>query len=455
VPLHSQLERKLRADIRAGRLLADTRLPASRTLSRELGVARGCVVEAYEQLVAEGFLTARGGSGTRVATIAQPPPPRRDPARATPVAVDLRPGMPSLAHFPRAAWLRATRRVFQRAPDAAFASYDARGAEALREALAGYLNRARGAATEPDSLIVCTGATQGVALLARTLRRGGATRVAVEDPGYPVHRAVIAHAGLEPVPVPVDDQGISATALREQATVDAVVVTPAHQYPTAVGMSPTRRAELVEWAQERETLIVEDDYDGEFRYDRQPLGALQGLAPERVAYLGSVSKVLAPGLRLGWLALPAPLLGPVAEEKALDDLGCEVIAQLVLADLISSAELDRQLRRMRRIYKRRRDVLVDELRSAIPDAAASGLAAGLQALVLLPPDLSERAVVAAAAARGLAVTGLGEYRVEPVRTRPALVIGYANVVEERLVRGVRTLAECVEVVRAQPAGAER
>lgn len=450
-PLHVQLERALREGIRAGRLLPETRLPASRTLADELGISRGRVVEAYAQLAAEGYVVARRGSCTRVAAVPTAPAGREDQPTQAEVEIDLRPGTPSLAHFPRSAWTRALRRVLQRAPDAALASYDARGAADLRIALARYLNRARGTVADPARMVVCSGAMQGITLLGRALRARGARRVAVEDPGYPLHRAALEQAGLEPVGVPVDEDGLDVSMLWK-LHVDAVLITPAHQFPTGVALSPRRRSALADWARERDTLVVEDDYDGEFRYDRQPVGTLQGLAPEQVAYLGSASKWLAPGLRLGWLVLPDSLVGPVAQEKALDDMGSEVFGQLALADLLEDTVLDRHLRRMRRVYQARRNALTRALHRALPGAEVRGIAAGLQALVVLPPDVDELRVIALARTLGIGLTGLSEYRLSAPQPRGALVVGYANVPEATIERAVPELARSVELARAQPRG---
>jgi GntR family transcriptional regulator/MocR family aminotransferase len=287
---------------------------------------------------------------------------------------------------------------------------------------------------------------QGVTLLARALQAHGAVRVGVEDPGYPLHRAALERAGLAPVAVPVDGEGIDVAALGESG-VDAVIVTPAHQFPVGVVLSPRRRAALIEWARASGGLVVEDDYDGEFRYDRQPVGTLQGLAPESVVYLGSASKLLAPGLRLGWMALPDEMVGAIAEEKAFDDMGCDVLAQLTVAELLADTSLDRHLRRMRRVYKARRNVLVSALSASVPDAEVRGIAAGLQALVMLPRGVDEANVIAAARARGVALTGVSEYC---AGTRPwpaALVVGYANAPEQTIVRAVHEIARSVDAAR--------
>jgi GntR family transcriptional regulator / MocR family aminotransferase len=425
-------------------------LPASRQLAAELGVSRGRVVEAYTQLAAEGYLYTQRGSGTRVATVATPLCDRRDSPLEPRIDVDLRPGTPSLAHFPRSTWLRCLRRAFDRAPDSVLASYDARGVEHLRLALARYINRARGTVADPGRIVICSGAMQGVTLLARALRASGAERVAVEDPGYPFFRAAIQHHGLLTIGIPVDREGIDVEALGGLGA-DAAIVTPAHQFPSGVVLSPCRRSALLDWARARGALVIEDDYDGEFRYDRQPVGTLQGLAPELVAYLGSASKLLAPALRLGWLALPDALVEAVAREKALDDLGTDALVQLAFAEFIESTGLDRHLRRMRRLYQARRDALIEALAENLPGAEVRGVAAGLQVLVMLPPGSDEAGVVASAFAQGVALVGLSEYSLGGKMPEPALVVGYANATESAIVRGVAEIARSVELVQASSA----
>ncbi len=295
----AQLEDRLRELVRDGTLDAGSRMPSSRALAGDLGVSRRLVVDAYAQLLAEGYLVARQGAGTFVAAAGALERESPAPPAASALRFDFFPGAPDLASFPRTLWLRATREVLRGAPDSAFAYPDARGAPALRAALAAYLRRVRGVVVEPDAIVVCSGATQGLALLGRALPRLGISSIDVEDPGLPPHRGVLAYAGLDVRGVPVDEQGVDVGALR----APVALTTPAHQCPTGVVLSPRRRGELVRWARDG-GLVIEDDYDAEFRYDRAPLGALQGLAPDRVVYLGTVSKTLAPGLRLGWLVLP-------------------------------------------------------------------------------------------------------------------------------------------------------
>lgn len=436
-PLHAQLERQLRDGIRGGRLAPGTRLPATRELAQQLAVSRGVVVEAYAQLTAEGYLTTRRGAGTVVAQAPRPvtPPRTAEFARAAPE--DFHPGMPDLAGFPRAAWLRSLRAAARDAPDAAFGYPDPAGAPELRTALARYLARARGVAADPDRLLVTSGLTQALTLLARALRAGGARRIVVEDPGFFVHRGLIEHAGLEAVPLAVDGDGLR-TELLAGVDADAVLVTPAHQSPLGGVLGPRRRAELLAWAERCDAIVIEDDYDAEYRYDREPVGALQGLAPERVAYTGSASKVLSPGLRLGWVALPQALAAAVGVEKTLDDLGSPILDQLALADFVERGELDRHLRRMRPRYRSRRDALVAALARELPAWRLAGVAAGLNSVALLPPGTDEHALLRRAAAHGMRLHGLSWYRAMP--GPPGIVLGFGNLSEPAIDRSVAQLA---------------
>ena len=439
-PLHTQLERELRTAIRDGRLLAGTRLPASRALASELAVSRGVVVEAYAQLTAEGYLLTRRGAGTvvadaprRVELVTEPPRPRALPE-------DFHPGMPDLASFPRAAWLRSQRSVMRSAPDLALGYPEPAGTPELRAALARYLGRARGVAVSAERTLVTSGLTQGIALACRALRARGARRLAVEDPGFTVHRAVAAHCGLEIVPVTVDAHGLRTDALAD-VEADALLVTPAHQSPLGGVLPPARRSALLAWAEARDAIVIEDDYDAEYRYDREPVGALQGLAPERVVYAGCASKVLAPGLRLGWLVLPEALLAAATVEKAFDDLGTPVLDQLALADFLERGELDRHLRRMRPCYRARRDALAGALARELPRWRLQGVAAGLHAVALMPDEIDEAAFLAAAAADGMRLHGLSWHRVDTTRPAPAgLVLGYGSASEPAIERAVARLA---------------
>ncbi|MGW4500995.1 MocR-like pyridoxine biosynthesis transcription factor PdxR [Micromonospora sp. NPDC004336] len=431
------LERALRDAIRDGRLAPSTRLPATRALAAQLGLSRGTVSAAYDQLVAEGWLVARVGSGTEVSPLRRTAPaPATPPPGPTAPRYDLRPGSPDLGTFPVTAWLRATRRALAAAPPAAYGYGDPRGRIELRAALADYLGRARGVLADPDRIIVATGYVQALVLLVSVLRDEGRPVLAMEDPGLAFHREVARRQGGTVLPLPVDAHGARTDLLGRGALADvaAAVLTPAHQYPTGVTLAPERRRALTRWARDRDALVVEDDYDGEFRYDRQPVGAVQGTAPEQVAYVGTAAKTLGPALRLAWLVLPARLVEPVVAAKRHLDLHSETIGQLALADLIVTHGYDRQVRAVRRHYRRRRDLLLDRL-----DAAGGryvrgggryvvgGVAAGLHALVELPPaGPTEAEVLAEAARQGLAVGSLDRLRHAPGSGPQGLVVGYAT-----------------------------
>jgi GntR family transcriptional regulator/MocR family aminotransferase len=442
IPLHEQIERSIREDVRAGRLAAGAQLPSSRNLAAELGISRGVVSEAYGQLAAEGYLLASQGAPVRVARTVRAAAPRgRAPTLRPSFAYRLDPGLPDLAGFPRDRWLRSLRAAWRQAPIDAVDYPDPRGVPALRETLAEYLGRVRGAAADPEQLIACTGFSQGLSLIARWLASREVERVALEDPGWHTHRLVLEQAGLEVVPVPVDGEGLRVDLL-ERIDAAAVVVTPAHQFPTGQVLSSERRAALIEWAEEGERLIVEDDFDAELRYDRTRVGALQGLAPERVAYVGSASKRLVPGMRLGWMLTPSWLGWPLISVKAIEDRGSEAIGQLALHDFIARGELDRHLRRMRLRYQRRREALLAALARHLPQASVDEGAAGLYELAELPEGVEEPALISAAAARGVGLEGLALHRFKPGGAA-GLVLGFAGLPEAAIEQGIRLVAEAL------------
>ncbi|WP_055566142.1 PLP-dependent aminotransferase family protein [Streptomyces atriruber] len=421
----------LREAVRGGRLAPGTRLPSSRSLAVDLGIARNTVADAYADLVAEGWLTARQGSGTRVAERTVAPPVRPVPPRRPggPPAYNLTPGSPDLASFPRAEWLKAARRALAAAPHAALGYADPRGRVELRTALAGYLARARGVHADPDRIVVTAGFVHALALVGRVLRARGEREVTVESYGLDLHWNLLHHAGLRTVPLAFDELGTDVSGLGP-GSAKAVLLTPAHQFPMGVPLHPDRRAAAVDWARREGGVIIEDDYDGEFRYDRQPVGALQGLDPERVIYLGTASKSLAPGLRLGWMVLPSGLCAEVLGEKEAAGASCGALDQLTLAEFITSGAYDRHVRGARLRYRRRRDQLVEALAGRAPEVRATGIAAGLHAVLELPPG-TERSVVQAANWERLAIHGLTDYR-HPLAVTPredALVVGYGTPAE--------------------------
>jgi GntR family transcriptional regulator/MocR family aminotransferase len=455
VPLHQQLESGIRERIRQGLLRADTVMPATRALAADLGLSRGVVVEAYQQLVAEGYLVSRAGGYTQVAPAAVPgqdglvstttPTITAKESIDGPPRIDFRYSRPDVTQFPRAAWLRSIRRVLNETPHRALAYLDGQGAIELRESMADYLNRVRGTSARAENMLVCNGFAQGSRLLLQVLAAAGYRRLAVEDPSDDELRAVAAAAGLEAVGVPVLEAGLDVEAL-ERSGADVVLVTAAHQFPTGAVTSAATRAALIEWATRREALIIEDDYDAEYRYDREPIGAMQGLAPDRVAYAGTASKTLAPGLRLGWLILPDRLVGPMAAAKFTDDRGSSVLDQLTFADFVARGEFDRHLRRMRPRYRALRDALVGRLAEKVPDLRPIGVSAGLHVMTWLPPDLTEGDVVQAARERGVGVYGLRPYWVQNAGPE-GLVFGYGSLTESDVAEGIDLLADAIAAVR--------
>ncbi len=442
-PLRSQLEAALREAIRSGRLGVGERLPSSRELARELGVSRGLVQECYGQLQAEGYLNTRIGSATRVATAAHPatpPLPAVPPPTPHRLIADFRAGVPDLASFPRGDWLWALREVSRTAPTAALDYGEARGSSALRAVLAAYLRRVRGAAADQERMVVSTGFAQGLNLILRVLAAAGVRRVAFEDPGYADTSAVATRWGIEAIPVPVDDSGIKVDALAA-TKARAVVVIPAHQWPTGVVLSPERRLALLEWAERQNATIIEDDYDAEFRYDREPVGVLQGLGPDRVAALGTVSKSLAPTIRLGWVLCPPALADAIAEEKLTSDRGSPGLDQLVLAKLIESGRFDRHLRRMRGMYAQRRSVLVEALEHHAPEVRLTGLAAGFHAVAHLPESVDEARIIAAARERSVGLYGMSYYRSTHATKPTQLVLGFGNLSERSIQAGIAAVAD--------------
>lgn len=429
------LAQELREGVRRGRLAAGTPLPATRSLASDLGVSRGVVVRAYEQLVAEGYLQSRQGSGTVVGTV----------HGATPTASDEQdrslarnPGLPALSLFPRREWARAVAQAVDGLPATDLAYGDPRGHLRLRTALAAWLGRTRAVVADPGQVVVTTGYAQGCRLVAEALRAEGVDPVAVEDPGSAGVTLTMQAGGARTVPVPVDDEGLDVDAL-SACGADAVVVTPAHQFPTGAVLSPARRAALLAWAAAG-GLVVEDDYDAEYRYDRAPVGSLQGLAPDRVVYGGSVSKVLAPAMRLGWLVVPEHLVAAVSAAKFTSDISSAVIDQVALATMLEGGGLDRHIRRSSAVYARRRRRLLSAVGAHLPGWTVQGVAAGLH-VVLHDPDrrpLEPHRSLAGIAGE-LGVVPLAAHLHQP-RPAPGLVLGWAAATEDQVQRGIAELA---------------
>ena len=430
-----------------GRLSAGARLPATRLLAGQLGVSRGVVVEAYQRLTDEGLVSGRRGGGTTV--LAATPLPVIAPVEEARLGIDidLRPGQPDLSAFPRQAWLRAERSALARTPDAALGYGDPRGTRELRSALASWLARSRGVRADPSAIVVVAGVAQGLALLAQVLAGRGVTTVGYEDPGSRGTHDQLERWGVRLAPVPVDDQGLDVDALATTG-VEAVFVTPAHQYPTGVVLAAARRRALLDWARSTGGLVIEDDYDAEHRYDRAPVAALAALAPEQVVHLGSVSKTLAPALRLGWVVAPPEVREELIVRKQWSDITSPALGQLALAEFLTSGGFERHLRKVRARQRTRRDALLAALREHLPAARVHGVAAGLHLVVGLPDGVDDGGVADRALAAGVAVQPLSYHRLRP--GPPGLVIGYAAAHPARLREGVRLMAAAVRDVAPTP-----
>jgi GntR family transcriptional regulator/MocR family aminotransferase len=445
-PLGQQLERALRMGIQSGLFRPGLLLPSSRVLAAELGVSRRLVVEAYEQLLTEGYLSSRPGASTAVAQRTMTPMGSDHMTEAVrEVRYDFSPGRPDPSLFPRRAWLSAMRRVLQRAPPSILGYPNPAGDPVVRATIADFQNRSRGTRALAVNTILCTGFAQGMRLTGETLRARGVRRIAAEIPGHAFESEEVRATGLELVPVPVDEHGVCVQRLK-RLHVGAVYVTPAHQYPTGAVLSPARRAALLEWAEAANAYVIEDDYDGEFRYDRDPVGALQGLAPDRVIYIGSISKTLAPALRIGWILAPPSLTPAITREKLAADRGSSALEQAALAEFIRCGDLDRHLRRSRSLYKHKRELLARTLREHLPGMILRGVAAGLHLTIELPAGTNETALIDEAAKRGIRIHGLRPYCARAGAEPPAILLGYCQLSERNLVQGATRLAELVRTV---------
>lgn len=422
----ASLESALRAAIRDGRLAHGARLPASRTLSADLGIARNVVAEVYGRLAAEGWLETRVGAGTwvgdrggRVGSTRERPGPSGRPG------LDLRGGIPDASSFPRREWVAATRRAMIDAPVATFGYGPPRGSPALRATLAEYLARTRGVWATPDRVVVTRGFGEALRLTVQALVVRGARRIAVEEFGHEAHRRIIRAAGLEVVPVRVDAGGAAVHEL-DALEVDAVVLTAAHQFPTGSALAASRRLDVVAWAERRGAFVIEDDYDGEFRYDRRAIGALQSLAPEHVVYAGTASKSLAPAVGLAWAVVPERLIDDVDDQVITAGTRADLVNQATLDAFIGSHAYDRNVRRLRAEYRARRARLEARVAEELDGCRVTGMRAGLHCLLELPPGIDEHRASVAAERYGVRLDGLDSYRLGESRPRhgPAMVVGY-------------------------------
>jgi GntR family transcriptional regulator / MocR family aminotransferase len=422
-------------------LSAGSRLPSSRVLAQDVGVSRGVVSRVYAQLAFEGYIVIRQGSVPTVRAISPVESIGVDREERTRLRYDLRAHLPEVSTFPRRLWLRSVRDSLGQAKDADLSYGDPAGLHELRAEIAKYLSRARGVTVAPEHVVITSGSTHSLSLIARALLRRGSRLMAFENPSHYLLREIAHAAGQEIVAVPVDGEGVIA---RFPARATAVVVSPAHQFPTGVTLSPERREDLLAWAAETGSLIIEDDYDAEFRYDRAAVGALQGLAPDRVVYMGSTGKTFVPALRLGWAVVPDDLRDDVLRELSLTVLQVSGMDQLAFADFLRRGEFDRHLRHMRDVYRKRRDVLVAALGRALPDMPVRGIAAGLHVVLEMPSHEIAESVRARALAAGVAFETTAQHTFSGYRGPAGLILGFGAVAEPGLEVAARVIARVTE-----------
>ncbi|BBC39094.1 GntR family transcriptional regulator [Streptomyces graminofaciens] len=447
-PLHERVKRALRSAIRDGRIEVGTALPPSRQLAADLGCSRWTVTEAYSQLVAEGYLEAKTGSATRVRWSNNPDADARHPAQrdAPPARFDLAPGLPDLRAFPRRQWADAVRGQVTTAAFTEFGYPPPGGHVRLRRLLAANLGRSRGVVAGPQDVTVCTSVTDGVRRVCHALRAEGITAVGCEEPGWTRLREVIRAAGLEPVPLRTDSGGLRTEDLARHPGLRAVLTAPAHQFPLGTVLAPERRAALLHWARQADGVVLEDDYDAEFRYDRRPVAAVQGMDPSRVILFKSLSKTLSPALGIGWIVAP-PRWSHHLHRTDQTATQPAPLDQLAFAALLESGAYDRHLRACRRRYRNRRDALVQALAQQLPTAPVSGIAAGLHLILRLPATVDTQAVVAAAASRSLRVADLADYHATGDHADHGLVLGYGNLADSAVTEAVRHLHEAIQYSR--------
>jgi GntR family transcriptional regulator/MocR family aminotransferase len=443
-PLHERLAWALRAAIRAGRLPLASALPPSRALAADLRVSRWAVTQAYSQLISEGYLEARVGSATRVRwrPEADAPQPAVPGPVTAPARFDLTPGRPDLRGFPLSRWAEAVRAATATLPFDQLGYPEPEGSDQLRTVLADYLSRVRGATASAASVTICLRAVDGMMRSCSALLADGVTHLAVEEPSWPLLRSTASAAGLALVPLPVDFDGLRVDLLAAHPEVRAVCVSATHQFPTGAVLGPGRRASLLEWARRRDGLIIEDDYDAEFRYDRPAVATLQGMAPDRVFLLGSVSKTLAPAVSVGWVVSPHRMT-PAIRAASPFPLVPSQIHQLALAWFIETGGYDRYLRSARQRYRTRRAVLQEALARLLPDCQVEGAAAGLHLVLRLPPGNNASVISKSAARRGVLVADLDRFRILPDPAHPALVLGYGNLADSAVDAAVSVLTEII------------
>jgi GntR family transcriptional regulator / MocR family aminotransferase len=440
--LRRALQRTLQEAIEGGALRPGVRLPSSRALAAELGISRGVVTDAYEQLAIRGFLESHDRAAPTVAQLPTTSSQRRA-AAVERFTYDFIPTTPDVTLFPMARWVRAAQRAARASPVSALDYGESAGELLLRDMLADHLGRTRGVRADAAQITVVQGAAQAIDLVLRALRSLGVGTITVENPSHTTQPERIREQGFELAAQPVDEEGIVLDGLAD----GAVLVTPSHQFPTGVVLSEPRRDGLVHWAEAAGGLIIEDDYDAEFRYDREPVRALQGTAPDHVVQIGTVSKTLVPALRLGWIVAPPRLAREIQRHKRLVDDFTPTLDQLTLAEFFACGDYDRHVRRVRSIYRGRRNELIRALSLHLPDLEVTGIAAGLHVVLRLPPEVDDRTIAQRLAERGVRAPALTSFEQTPQPQR-GLVLGYGRIHEEAIEQAVEVLAQSVSAALA-------
>jgi GntR family transcriptional regulator/MocR family aminotransferase len=446
-----QVYDQIRQQTLRGTLQAGSKLPSTRELADDLHVSRNVILEAYDQLFAEGYIESRPGSGTYVAEGAYlaeeyaqraiPVASAVKPHREKSQCIDFRPGLPALDHFPRKIWSQLTQRIYSQA-DASLFGYDSpEGRLELREVLSHYLLRTRGVSCSPDQLLITSGAAQALSILAKLLL-SPTTSVIVEDPVTAEVQTIYSRSGAALIPIPVDQHGIQTELLPQDKQPAFVFVTPSHQYPLGSILPIQRRIALIHFARTADCYIVEDDYDSEFRYMGAPISSLQGLDPERVIYIGTFSKILSPALRLGYMILPSSLISASRLTKRLSDLHSPTLDQLVLAHFIEEGHLERYILKMKRIYRKRRDILIRSLEQAFSKRVhILGDATGLHLVAEFPGiDFTADSVGQALEQAGVNIYPVEMHAIRKGQHYQQIILGYGNLTVEQIEDGIKRLS---------------
>lgn len=452
--LTQQIYEQLRNSIINGELSRDIKLPSTRELSTSIGVSRNIVLEVYNQLVDEGYLIVRPRSGTFVApgsslikrTANESKVEVNIQNKGYKDVIDFRAATPAMDHFPRKIWGKLAKEVCYEAPDQLFGYHSPDGLFELKEELSRYLLRTRGVVSNPTQIIITSGATQALSLITELLLKENQL-VAVEDPVTDEMRTIFSYGGATIIPVPVDDKGIQPEFLSEDTPPKFIFVLPSHQFPLGGTLTIQRRIQLIEYARKFNCYIVEDDYDSEFTYEGTPVHSVQGLDPERVLYVGTFSKILSPALRIGYVVLPEPLIEECKKLKWYTDRHHPSLEQLILTRFMKEGFLDRHIRKMKRIYKQRREALVSNLKKHFPDSMILGHSAGMHLVVEIPSVDFNSELLEWISKYSIQIYPVEDYSIIKGLHIHKIVLGYGGLSVEKIEEGVSRLSMAIKSYR--------